>query len=227
MPRCRHGTNDNRGHILASPGPPVDSTATTQTSLTLVGSPLQQISVSDSDFSLNNPTAARHGNVVAAEFIDPLNLIAPDGNDAMGSHSETSTILFPGSLISEGKEARFRRKVQRLLPPGLTMSDDAFAVLYQATRAAFSNLVGQVDGATFQMIVGPPTSAPTTTPTGAQGPLNFTVGALIGGLRVAHEKTRHRRKRCRVQSRAVGVFPVEGSCWATPNKSSYPIIIAL
>ncbi|OQV13043.1 hypothetical protein BV898_12700 [Hypsibius exemplaris] len=100
-----------RGHILASPSPPVDSTATTPTSLNSVGSPPQQHSVSDSDFSLSNPTAARHGNVVAAEFIDPLTLVAPDGNDATGSHSGTSTMLFPGTLISEGNETRFRRKV--------------------------------------------------------------------------------------------------------------------
>lgn len=147
-----------------------------QTGLCPAGLPSQQQWVSDRNFSLSDPTGVRHDNVMAAEIINPRPLVAPEGNNAAVNPSWNSTILFPGTLISEAKEARFRRKVQRLLPPGFTMSDDAFAVLYQATRAAFSSLVGPVDSATFQMIVGPRAGAPTTTQTDVQEPLNFTVG---------------------------------------------------
>ncbi|OWA53787.1 hypothetical protein BV898_18208 [Hypsibius exemplaris] len=123
------------------------------------GLPSQQQGVSDRNFSLNDPTGDRHDNVMAAEIINPRPLVAPEGNNAAVNPSWNSTILFPGTLISEGKEARFRRKVQRILPPGFTIDDDAFDVLYQATRAAFSSLVGPVDSATFQMIVGPRAAA--------------------------------------------------------------------
>ncbi|OQV21790.1 hypothetical protein BV898_04366 [Hypsibius exemplaris] len=116
--------SDNRGHDseasgFASPSPLVDSTATIQTSLSSTGSPPQQHSVSNPYFSLSHPTAARHDNVVAAEFINLLPLLATDGNNAMGSHAGTSTMLFPETLMSEGKEAQFRRKFSVFCRPNL------------------------------------------------------------------------------------------------------------
>ncbi|OQV18425.1 hypothetical protein BV898_07436 [Hypsibius exemplaris] len=77
-----------------------------------------------------------------------------EGNSAAVNPSWNSRFC-SGNVNLGGKRGEIRRKVQRLLPPGFIMSDDAFDVLYQATRAAFSSLVGPVDSATFQMIVGP------------------------------------------------------------------------
>ncbi|OWA49800.1 hypothetical protein BV898_14335 [Hypsibius exemplaris] len=77
-----------------------------------------QQGVSDRNFSLNDPTGDRHDNVMAAEIINPRPLVAPEGNNAAVNPSWNSTILFPGTLISEGKrrdsDAKFRSFTARI-----------------------------------------------------------------------------------------------------------------
>ncbi|OWA55303.1 hypothetical protein BV898_19686 [Hypsibius exemplaris] len=67
-------------------------------------------------------TAGIDTTVMAAEIIQPATVIAArKGTTPRVNPSWNSTLLFPGTLISEGEKARFPpRKVQRLLPAGFT-----------------------------------------------------------------------------------------------------------